>query len=89
MIDNDRAPAIAWSIFRTLIYLARFWIGAICLLAAVGAIISIFGSYNPALAVWHAFILMVLALFIWPPRYNPPLRYALRSARRGITRLRT
>lgn len=84
MMDNDRAPSIAWTIIRVVVYVARFWIGAFCLLAGIGAIISIFGSYRPAVAAWHALILVLLAFFIWPQRYNPPLRFAARIARKKL-----
>lgn len=68
---NNNAADIAWTVIKVILYLIRFWIGGFCLLAALGAAVAVF---NGSETVWHAFILLVFGLIIWPQRYNPLFR---------------
>ena len=77
---SDRAPDIAWMVIKVIFYLIRFWVGGMATLAFVGAALEALQT-SSGLALWQAFILLIVALVIWPQRYNPLFRYL--TARRA------
>lgn len=89
MAEVDRSSKIAWTIVKVIFTLARFWVGALCLLGALGAVLNIAGltqtgfdghplyrqfGFELPMAVWHAILLTALALLIWPWQFNPLFR---------------
>lgn len=66
----DQATNIAWTVIKVFIALVRYCIGAVLTLAAIGQLLMLSAGGS----LWHAFLLAVFAVIIWPEIYGPPTR---------------